>query len=390
MARTVHPRVCGEHNCRPNWRPCVRGSSPRMRGILPLSAEQHASTRFIPAYAGNTEPAVTVRRCSPRFIPAYAGNTGKGKTEAGLFPVHPRVCGEHSFAQASQQGENGSSPRMRGTRQADGLQLDDCRFIPAYAGNTLTPRETERLQGGSSPRMRGTQRCQPRPALIGRFIPAYAGNTSACRRHCRVRAVHPRVCGEHRSLGVTKSGRGGSSPRMRGTPITKGRQMGTIRFIPAYAGNTARDPQQPRGSAVHPRVCGEHSRRISPRAASTGSSPRMRGTREPHRARRIPRRFIPAYAGNTRVLEPSVGVGKVHPRVCGEHLISWAARISRIGSSPRMRGTPPSPLHCAPQVRFIPAYAGNTIRWIRPEIDGTVHPRVCGEHPGPGWRRWAV
>ncbi len=330
------------------------------------------------------------RRACFRFIPAYAGNTRSPRRPSRVRTVHPRVCGEHARRTVSNWMTVGSSPRMRGTLTWTTPRPVSRRFIPAYAGNTLTPRETERLQGGSSPRMRGTQRCQPRPALIGRFIPAYAGNTSACRRHCRVRAVHPRVCGEHRSLGVTKSGRGGSSPRMRGTPITKGRQMGTIRFIPAYAGNTARDPQQPRGSAVHPRVCGEHSRRISPRAASTGSSPRMRGTREPHRARRIPRRFIPAYAGNTRVLEPSVGVGKVHPRVCGEHLISWAARISRIGSSPRMRGTPPSPLHCAPQVRFIPAYAGNTIRWIRPEIDGTVHPRVCGEHPGPGWRRWAV
>ncbi len=258
MARTVHPRVCGEHNCRPNWRPCVRGSSPRMRGILPLSAEQHASTRFIPAYAGNTEPAVTVRRCSPRFIPAYAGNTGKGKTEAGLFPVHPRVCGEHSFAQASQQGENGSSPRMRGTRQADGLQLDDCRFIPAYAGNTDLD-DTSPSLASVHPRVCGEHTdAQGDGAPAGRFIPAYAGNTALSASPGTDRPVHPRVCGEHERVPPTLQGPGGSSPRMRGTPLTRRHEIRPGRFIPAYAGNTDHQRSSNGHHSVHPRVCGEH------------------------------------------------------------------------------------------------------------------------------------
>ena len=54
---SVHPRVCGEHDCS-SWNvACSFGSSPRVRGTLPglLSTRDH--DRFIPACAGNTPGA---------------------------------------------------------------------------------------------------------------------------------------------------------------------------------------------------------------------------------------------------------------------------------------------------------------------------------------------
>ena len=51
--------------------------------------------------------------------------------------VHPRVGGEHQQAPVLDQGDNGSSPRGRGTLHGAGLASITRRFIPAWAGNTL-------------------------------------------------------------------------------------------------------------------------------------------------------------------------------------------------------------------------------------------------------------
>ena len=106
----------------------------------------------------------------------------------------------------------------------------------------------------------------------------------------------------------------------------------------------------------------------------------MRGTQiEPIQYEAV-LRFIPAYAGNTVNTSVQVRGLSVHPRVCGEHSSSRMQWRSASGSSPRMRGTLRGAiLDPAPQ-RFIPAYAGNTGTSTSGFLSSTVHPRVCGEH----------
>ena len=70
----------------------------------------------------------------------------------------------------------------------------------------------------------------------------------------------------------------------------------------------------------------------------------------------------------------------VHPRVCGEHLTTALETEPDFGSSPRVRGTPPSLGSPPPGARFIPACAGNTLRMCVLTRASAVHPRVCGEH----------
>ena len=71
-------------------------------------------------------------------------------------------------------------------------------------------------------------------------------------------------------------------------------------------------------------------------------------------------RIIPAYAGSTGgMIFPQDGY-QDHPRVCGEHLLAFAATAWAEGSSPRMRGAP-AYLDCWDTARrIIPAYAGST------------------------------
>ena len=155
------------------------------------------------------------------------------------------------------------------------------------------------LSWGSSPRMRGTQsRCRPCMRRTG-IIPAYAGNTRPALARRSIARDHPRVCGEHSSRMLEKLASVGSSPRMRGTPVVPPAYPTFTGIIPAYAGNTPRPDPWTGFPGDHPRVCGEHRSLSDLSDLEGGSSPRMRGTPVSRlRFYRI-RGIIPAYAGNT-------------------------------------------------------------------------------------------
>ena len=174
----------------------------------------------------------------------------------------------------------------------------------------------------------------------------------------------------------------GSSPRLRGTRDSPAVSGAGGRFIPAFAGNTAPRTSVVILTPVHPRVCGEHQHSYADADVIAGSSPRLRGTRTDPRRTGFPPRFIPAFAGNTIRAGSASRPPAVHPRVCGEHNVTHKKYAEKCGSSPRLRGTRrPATEHRLDQ-RFIPAFAGNTAN--RPGGSGPppVHPRVCGEH-GP-------
>ncbi len=212
--------------------------------------------------------------------------------------VHPRVGGEHQRCNAQCRVSHGSSPRGRGTLLKSTAQVLNIRFIPAWAGNTIDTGVMHRLSPvhprvggehfhqtmtaahrlGSSPRGRGTLQRQPRTGQTARFIPAWAGNTPDPAPAGFFLPVHPRVGGEHCDQLVDRSRGFGSSPRGRGTLgcVTGG--LGQYRFIPAWAGNTRVGSTYWPRPAVHPRVGGEHGLVIIPNTDCAGSSPRGRGT----------------------------------------------------------------------------------------------------------------
>ena len=461
MTLSVHPRACGEHRGERARSICSTGSSPRLRGTHPALPRATASVRFIPAPAGNTNSAmmppislpVHPRACgehsdsrpagtvivgsSPRlrgtllslpqthltvrFIPAPAGNTRRATFSRWFPSVHPRACGEHLIRYYERAWEIGSSPRLRGTRTQSAGTPGQGRFIPAPAGNTFRsplplscfsvhPRacgehRRGRLQSrpdtGSSPRLRGTRQADPVGEAAERFIPAPAGNTFRWRSLRRSRPVHPRACGEHQRKILLYFSRHGSSPRLRGTLNRLGQDCPDDRFIPAPAGNTGLPPCACRSPPVHPRACGEHGPFLTSLPFHFGSSPRLRGTRWRYRPPTLPRRFIPAPAGNTPDGAAGSASSPVHPRACGEHYFplplsskaSWfipapAGNTSLMSRTLRARsvhpracgehGTPAIFIKIAP--RFIPAPAGNTKDPRRRRNGHTVHPRACGEH----------
>ncbi len=166
--------------------------------------------------------------------------------------------------------------------------------------------------------------------------------------------------GEHGTSTDTWQHTAGSSPRGRGTRKSNQCQGVNRRIIPAWAGNTRVLQLRPGRRADHPRVGGEHYVSGIRFVSGAGSSPRGRGTRSPAQELVPFQRIIPAWAGNTPDARRSARRNTDHPRVGGEHRSGRSCISPLSGSSPRGRGTPKLTKADAINVRIIPAWAGNT------------------------------
>ena len=343
-----------------------------------------------------------------RFIPACAGNRRPSDGGPWRPAVHPRVCGEQYSSRRNTWPASGSSPRVRGTELLLRRLALRLRFIPACAGNSppyvrkvcgqavhprvcgeqRSLRTVKVLKTGSSPRVRGTDFGNIYLHNRFRFIPACAGNSSCFSAGCAWVAVHPRVCGEQVRLPATASVRDGSSPRVRGTDQQRRLRRVHVRFIPACAGNRTCPRTTSSAAAVHPRVCGEQFHALRARPRMIGSSPRVRGTDGYVHQDRAHRRFIPACAGNSYGDDALVRASAVHPRVCGEQFNNIKLGFFSDGSSPRVRGTENRKMDKQKRKRFIPACAGNSFRAPAASPAPPVHPRVCGEQCKAYNARW--
>ena len=152
---------------------------------------------------------------------------------------------------------------------------------------------------GSSPLTRGTLAFDDASYSAARSIPAYAGNSAQGKARNLLRSVHPRLRGELAVVTAQRIVKSGSSPITRGTRENSSPHEFHGRFIPAYAGNSGRPMSPLEANTVHPRLRGELSNPEVCRGRTGGSSPLTRGTQEFTQEQSEVRRFIPAYAGNS-------------------------------------------------------------------------------------------
>ena len=212
----------------------------------------------------------------------------------------------------------------------------------------------------SSPRRQGTCSMWSSSNFSVRIIPADAGSTRWNAENPSSGADYPRRYGEHGDLGHQLLVRGGSSPRIRGAPEAVHHMQVAIRIIPADTGSTPSWIRRPWPARDHPRRCGEHSKRPRKRSTRRGSSPRMRRAPRLHGHRMMSGRIIPADAGSTRHRVHQRDQKRDHPRGCGEHPWGAIGGTVPLGSSPRMRGAQHAGGKNTFNVRIIPADAGST------------------------------
>ena len=207
--------MCGEHFIISARGLGKTGSSPHVRGALVQDFLQGLSTGIIPACAGSTV-SWRIRRPPCRD--------------------HPRMCGEHNRGSSFGQSHKGSSPHVRGARQACDDALQESGIIPACAGSTTVGKtkllfiwDHPRMCGehelgdfaafldqGSSPHVRGARSGGSSVSLLMGIIPACAGSTKGAFGIQGRHWDHPRMCGEH-ALNEMKIPREvGSSPHVRG------------------------------------------------------------------------------------------------------------------------------------------------------------------------------
>ena len=153
---------------------------------------------------------------------------------------------------------DGSSPRMRGKRQAHSFAQSPLRIIPAHAGQTESSSNPSRFRSdhpracganwtstsclrrlpGSSPRMRGKHGQFVVSHVCCRIIPAHAGQTPGVFEYLTFKSDHPRACGANGFRSLIESHNSGSSPRMRGKLLFCCLLLSLLRIIPAHAGQT--------------------------------------------------------------------------------------------------------------------------------------------------------
>ena len=191
---------------------------------------------------------------------------------------------------------------MRGAQRADGQEHATNGIIPACAGSTQMQDAMPDASAGSSPHVRGA------PPRLAAALPGARD--------------HPRMCGEHRAVGVDVVRAEGIIPACAGSTMIESyngrRRRGSsphVRGAP-WRGLSARTPARD-----HPRMCGEHRRWFGEHRDSRG--------------------IIPACAGSTNAL--------------GIH------SPSRLGSSPHVRGARSSRPTAMAVSRIIPACAGSTL-----------------------------
>ena len=382
--------MCGEAELGFEQSFAVTGPSPRVRGSPAGRASKAASSGSIPACAG--------KPCS-------------GSAASGVFWVHPRVCGEAASKMAASFAAGGPSPRVRGSLGAVRGAVESTGSIPACAGKPhswflvesripVHPRvcgEAALLlisvvrTAGPSPRVRGSLLGTSTLGGADGSIPACAGKPVRLMGSWRWSRVHPRVCGEAPSAAAQSWVEPGPSPRVRGSPQKCPFLLHFSGSIPACAGKPGAGRVGPRRERVHPRVCGEAAAVMTARAAASGPSPRVRGSR--HRGRQGAgwRGSIPACAGKPFAASRQTEARRVHPRVCGEALLSAPLPPRRPGPSPRVRGSRPHPSGSGDPPGSIPACAGKPGMGVagctipRPSVFPAFAAAVLGLPVAPPW-----
>ena len=222
-----------------------------------------------------------------------------------------------------------------------------------------------------------------------RSIPASAGEPIAGIHGLRSTAVYPRECGGAVSdevlrgiptvyprecggaaLPLTRSTySAGLSPRVRGSLDHRRRRRVQARSIPASAGEPLSSLASPAPCAVYPRECGGAHRHSAVYLFSVGLSPRVRGSLGYDARLKRADGSIPASAGEPVTKNRSTDSAPVYPRECGGAACARSASSRMTGLSPRVRGSPCFLCQPIRSSGSIPASAGEP------------HPRLAPARP---------
>ena len=392
--RKVYPRVGGGAMVHRTVLFSACGLSPRGRGSPRRSPSSVSRSRSIPAWAG--EPSIFPgKRLRPQVYPRVGGGA-ESVLEDGVQGdgLSPRGRGSH-LGDFPRRPDGGSIPAWAGEPGVRRAGLVPNRVYPRVGGGAKIEGVTPSRSSGLSPRGRGSLGAvDVLDDLVG-SIPAWAGEPRSCTRSSGCPRVYPRVGGGALIDSGTDEIFTGLSPRGRGSRIGARASRRPDGSIPAWAGEPSSTDTPWMVRRVYPRV-GGGARSASVRCdRSSGLSPRGRGSLTHHEVALGTLRSIPAWAGEPRGRARCRTLGKVYPRVGGGASSIGCATRTTEGLSPRGRGSLVLPRSIPDKRRSIPAWAGEPSGpsgcrwplWVYPRVGGgaglftQISPRVAGLSP---------
>ena len=376
----VHPRVCGGAGTFVEVAGHGGGPSPRVRGSRASLISRLKPPGSIPACAGEPRSSRSHRRARgvhPRVCGGAALSASPTYLSTG---PSPRVRGSR-VPDRGIRGVGGSIPACAGEPRESAEGACERGVHPRVCGGARNAADFDLKYRGPSPRVRGSRTRRESIKSTARSIPACAGEPARSSTQTTSRRVHPRVCGgatrarQRRPAGV------GPSPRVRGSRRGDDGGARPCGSIPACAGEPSLPCPTGRQTWVHPRVCGGAEDVFQRRERGWGPSPRVRGSRRAgdHDHRRGG--SIPACAGEPLFKQSNRELHRVHPRVCGGARVTARATPASTGPSPRVRGSLDPHVPGADRDGSIPACAGEPSPCASSRRSTQVHPRVCGGAP---------
>ena len=294
----VHPRACGGNEKAVNRITGSTGPSPRVRGkLLPILLGL-LDGGSIPARAGETAAACSSFRLHTVHPRACGGNRTRYRGGFSRPGPSPRVREKRVVNDPLPPGV-GSIPARAGETHFGQLQFLSQRVHPRACGGNPVPVTVTSAMAGPSPRVRGKLVAFGPPCGLCRSIPARAGETLYIRSRTGTVAVHPRACGGNMESSLPARFDQGPSPRVRGKRRDPGVQPPGGGSIPARAGETFATGSSTPPTPVHPRACGGNIDDPPVHSLVLGPSPRVRGKRSGLKSGCGTIRSIPARAGET-------------------------------------------------------------------------------------------
>ena len=220
---------------------------------------------------------------------------------------------------------------------------------------------------GSSPLARGLHPQHHIHVLGIGIIPARAGFTGEGCGATIEDPDHPRSRGVYDMPPLLSLPPVGSSPLARGLLSLLQFRRESDGIIPARAGFTENLASLRAQVEDHPRSRGVYAAAAWEQTKAAGSSPLARGLPRDRQPRGGPRRIIPARAGFTSSSTSSSTSSRDHPRSRGVYASSSSTSEGEEGSSPLARGLRSNDDSAGGEGGIIPARAGFTPPWNRPQ-----------------------
>ena len=190
----VYPRECGGTVC--PRRICVAGLglSPRVRGNHPIVYYLSCESGSIPASAG--EPSEQPDAALMWTVyPRECGGTPQWLyTDPPIIGLSPRVRGNRSD-RAGGTATTRSIPASAGEPRRGHGRLAYEGVYPRECGGTSSTRKKNSVRWGLSPRVRGNPKLRLQHHNYPRSIPASAGEPGIPYAADRLASVYPRECG---------------------------------------------------------------------------------------------------------------------------------------------------------------------------------------------------